>query len=106
MEPLKRWVRGVHDMWQTLLKRELRVALIPVIVFAVCWVVALVNRGTLEGSAFDGYVRDGKYVLSLGHGHFQETSQERFATIRRRERIVFVCLGMMTISGIASVVLI
>src|SRR5437016_13862977 len=92
-------------MGQTLFKGKSPAILLSLI-FAVCWVIALLIHANLEDSALNGYVRDGKYVLSLGHGTFQETSRERFDAVRRRERIVYGCVAGAVTSWIAAALLV
>ena len=88
------------------LRRQVQLALVPLLVFVACAPVVVLNRGSGEGSALSGYVKDGRYVLSLGKGGYQETMPERFETLRRRERNVLLGLAGMVVSGVAAAYLI
>jgi hypothetical protein len=88
-------------MTRTLFQRQLRVALVPTVLFIACAAVTMIYRGAPDGSAGRGYVRDGKYMLSLGHGGYQETSKERFETIRHREHIALLAFAGMALSGLS-----
>ena len=86
-----------------MLLQQLKVAFVPLVMVLVCGVGVVFNwdrSDGAEGSAISGYARGGKYFLSMGHGYFSETSRAEFEAIRRRERVVFVCLAGMVISGI------
>jgi hypothetical protein len=92
-------------MTRGLFRQQIRVALVPCVSFVMCAIAAVVHRGTAEGSAVGGFVRDGKYVLSLGHGAYQETSRDRFEAVRRHERIVLGCFAGMAMSALGTALL-
>jgi hypothetical protein len=83
-----------------MLWRQIRVFWVPFIIFLACAAVAIWNHGTSEGSS--GPQCDGRYYLSLGHGAYQEASPERYALIKRKERIVLGCFAGMLVSAIVA----
>lgn len=93
-------IEGVSMLW-----RQLRIAWVPFVIFALCTVVAIDHRAALDGtggSATQGYVQNGRYFLSKGHGAYIETDAMQFALTARRERIVLAALGGMLLSGLAA----
>ncbi|HZN67108.1 MAG TPA: hypothetical protein VFB66_17595 [Tepidisphaeraceae bacterium] len=76
--------------------------MVPLLVFVACTAVVMVNRGSGEGSAVSGYVRDSRYVLPLGKGGYHETTPERFEALRRRECNALLGLAGMLASGAAA----
>ena len=68
------------------------VVIILTIIFVAFWAAALVTHHKLEGSAFSGRVREGKYLLMIKK-EYHETTRQRFEAIRHREQIVFIYLA-------------
>jgi hypothetical protein len=90
----------------TLLWRQVRAAFLPLIAAIACFVVVALHSGGMEGSAVSGYVQDGKYFLSLGHGGHVETTRNRFEEIRHREKIIYAWMGGMILSIAVAVIVI
>ena len=72
------------------------------LVFFICAVIGVWNHGSASGSAVSGYRDDRGYYLSMGHGHYRRTDASEFASILHRERIAFLALGGMLVSGVAA----
>lgn len=85
--------------------KQLRMAWIPFAIFAICTAIAISHRPKFDGtggSAVSGWVRDGRYYLSKGHGNYDETDAKTFAKVKRDEQIVLVAFGGMLASAVIA----
>jgi len=90
----------------TLLWRQLKVAFLPLIAAIVCFVVVVRHSGGMEGSAVSGYVQNGRFFLSHGHGGFVETTPQRFDEIKHREEFIYEWMGGMILSILIALTMI
>jgi hypothetical protein len=82
---------------------ELRAAAIPLALFAVCLVAVFFYHNSIEGSATEGRVEQGRYYLSFGHGSELETDASRFNQIAHREHMLDLWFAGLLATGIWSV---
>jgi hypothetical protein len=83
-----------------MLWRQIRLAPIAVVIAVSSAAIAIAHHSSSSGSAVDGYVDRGHYLLSMGHGHYQETDAQTFAKLLRNERIVGGCLIVFFASAV------